>query len=188
MNQRPKNPKGVRRRLLMKLYEAYFKNPLDMLSPQDIMEDGVLTREDLLSSVYYLSDRQLIEMMIGYNPPMFAAARITAKGIDLVENHYEFNLMFPPDADEATTETVELPILVERLVEEADFSALDGEARKCLLRDVQYLRDELSRPESRWRLHVITSLIEWIEGPFKGHDEGLPSLAKIREILDSRLR
>lgn len=184
----PKNPKSVRRRLLMTLYEAYFKNPLDMLSPQDIMEGGTLTREDLLSSAYYLSDRQLIEMMIGYNPPMFAAARITAKGIDLVENHYEFNLLFPPEAGETSSEVVELPILMERLVEEADFSALDGEARKCLLRDVQYLRDELSRPESRWRLNVIASLIEWIGGPFQGQHEALPSLSRIKELLDSKLR
>jgi len=183
-----KHPKSVRRRLLTILYNAYFKEPLDMLSPQDILEEGSISREDLLANAYYLHDRQLIELMVGYNPPMFAAARITAKGIDLVENAYEFNLLFPPDTGDYAGDLADLPILVERLVEEADFSPLDGEARRCLLRDVQYLRDELARPEPRWRIHVIRNLLDWIAEPFDDPDEQLPSLPKIRDRIAARLQ
>ena len=181
------HPKSVRRRLLTILYERYFEEPLNMLSPQDLLEDGAITREDLLANMYYLSDRGLVELMIGYNPPMFAAARITAKGIDLVENHYEFNLLFPVKPSEQEEDMAELPFLVERLVEEADYAPLDGEARHALLRDVQYLRDEIARPVSRWRPEVITTIIRWIGQHLQDPEQSLPSLIKIRDHLRKRL-
>ena len=179
-----KNPKSVRRRIMLTLYDRYFKDPLDMLSPEDLMEGGAIVREDLVPNAYYLSDRGLVELMIGYNPPLFAAVRITADGIDLVENHYAFNMRFPMDLEEAVETLNELPLLVERLVEEADLSALDGEARASLIRDVQYLRDEFARPIRRWRREVIDTVMEWIARPFDNADEALPSLAKIRALLE----
>lgn len=181
------HPKSVRRHLLTRLYERYFEEPLDMLSPQDMLEDGSVSREDLLANMYYLSDRGLVELMIGYNPPMFAAARITAKGIDLVENHYEFNLLFPVKPGEQEEDMAELPRLVERLVEEADYAPVDGEARHSLLRDVQYLRDEVARPVSRWRPEVIMTVIRWIGREVEDAEETLPSLVKIRDHLADRL-
>ena len=179
-----RHPKSTRRRMLIILYERYQKDPLDMLGPDDLLEDGTLTREDLMPNMYYLNDRGLVELMMGYNPGMFAAARITVQGIDLVENEYEFNLVFPgaPGALEAAM--ADVPVLMERLVEEADFSALDGEERRCLLRDVQYLRDELARPANRWRADVIRTVLDWIAGFFDDPDEALPSLAKLRRLLE----
>ena len=175
-----RNPKSVRRRLLTILYEHYLRDPLDMLAPEDLLADGSILREDLVANTYYLSDRGFVELMIGYSPPMFAAVRITANGIDLVENRFEFNLRFPPEPDELEEALADLPLLVERLVEEADFSPLDGEARKCLLRDVQYLRDELTRPVHRWRREVIATLLDWIGAQVENPDDVLPSLAQIR--------
>jgi len=180
-----KSPKSVRRQLLLKLYDAYFVDPLDMLSPEDVLGDGAIAREALSPNAHYLHDRQLIELIVGYNPSTFAAARITAKGIDLVENHFEFNLLFPPGPGEGEGYAAELPQLMERLVEEADFSPLDGEARRNLLRDVQFLRDELARPESRWRHHVILTFLDWIGGYFEAPGEVLPSLGALRQRLEA---
>ena len=119
------------------------------------------------------------------NPPVSAAARITADGIDLVENHYEFNLRFPGDFQEAEETLSELPLLMERLVEEADLSPLDGEARKSLLRDAQSLRDEFARPVHRWRHEVIDTVLGWMAEPFENVGEILPSLTKIQALLKS---
>ncbi len=176
----------MRRRLLTILYEHYLKDPLEMLTPDDVLEDGTLKKEELLANIHYLSDRGLVELMIGYNPPMFAAARITAEGIDLVEDHFEFNLRFPPAPEEMERALASVPVIVERLVAEADFSALDGEKRKCLLRDVQYLRDELARPAERWRTNVVETIIVWIEEHFNGCGEFLPSLAELKEAIRER--
>lgn len=184
MNSR--HPKSVRRRLLTLMYERYLQDPLEMLSPQDFLDDGTIAREDLVPNMHYLSDRGFVELMHGYNPPMFAAVRITADGIDLVENAFAFNLRFPGQPGEMEADLADLPLLVERLVEEADFSPLDGEARNCLLRDVQYLRDEVARPAARWRREVIGTVLDWIAGHFDDANEALPSLPQIRDRLAER--
>jgi hypothetical protein len=182
------HPKSVRRRLLKSMYERYQRDPLEMLAPEDFLEDGVVTRANLVASMYYLKDRGLAEVMLGYNPPLFAAARITANGIDLVENHFEFNLRFPPAPGDAETAAAGVPVLVERLVEEGDFVALDGEKRRALLRDVQYLRDELARPVECWRRDVVNTVLDWLAGYTEGLEDALPSLDELRRAVEAALK
>lgn len=165
------------------MYEHYQTDPLELLSPSQIQEEAALEREELQPNIFYLYDRGLVELMTSYLPPMFSGARITAEGIDLVENFFEFNRRFPPEMGEYEDRLAEVPILVERLVEEADYSPLDGEKRRSLLRDVQYLRDELSRPVERWRSEVISTVLDWIEGYFRDTGETLESLPQLRRVL-----
>jgi len=68
--------KSIRRKLLTRLYERYQRDPLDMLEPQDFADIAV--RVSLAANMHYLADRGLVEMMMGYNPPMFSAVRITS--------------------------------------------------------------------------------------------------------------
>lgn len=180
------HPKSVRRRLLTILYERYLKDPLEMLTPDAVLEDGTVQRDELLANIHYLGDKGYVELMIGYNPPWFAACRITAKGIDLVEDRFQFNLTFPPEPGETEEAFAGVPLLVERLIQEADFSPLDGEERKCLLRDVQYLRDELSRPAERWRGHVVETVLSWIESYFEEPEKDLPTLNELREAIQAK--
>lgn len=182
------HPKSVRRRLLTVLYERYLKDPLEMLTPEDVVAESLVPREDILANIHYLGDKGYVELMMGYNPPWFAAVRITAKGIDLVENRYEFNLHYPPAPGDIEEANAAVPLLMERLVEEADFSPLDGEERKCLLRDVMYLRDELARPVVRWRERVITTMLQWIEGYFEEPETVLPVLPELRAAIETALK
>ena len=179
------HPKTLRRYLLQALYACYQADPFDMLGPEHFLADGRVPREDLPANMYYLHDRGLAEVMRGYQPPMFAAARITADGIDLVENHFEFNLRFPPAPGEEEETAAGVPTLVERLVEEADFAAIDGERRQSLFRDVQYLRDELARPAERWRVEVVWSVLTWLEGYREPPEVDLPALAALRAQLEA---
>ena len=183
------HPKSVRRRLLTILYKRYLEDPLDMLSPEDILAHGTVERADLVANMHYLSDRGLVELLTGYNPPLFAAARITADGIDIVENRYEFNLRFPPEPGQEEKDRAEIPVLVEQLLEEAEFSPVDGEERHALIRDIQFLRDEIARPAPRWRTQVIRTVLDWIEGHIRHCDEPLdavlPTLSALRAALDT---
>ena len=182
----PLHPKSIRRQILLTLYEHFQSSPLEMLAPGELSEATDIGRESLTANAHYLNDRGLIELMIGYSPTSFAAARITADGIDLVENEYQFNLLFPGAPGEMEESMTEMPMLVECLLGEADFSALDGEHRKCLLRDVQFLREELARPAERWRIEVVEVVLGWIGAHFKDADDVLPSLAKVRALLAER--
>jgi len=176
--------KLVRRRILSYLYERYVADPLEMATPEDLMTRAELTKEDLVFNIYYLTDRGLVELMRGYRPPLFAAVRLTADGVDVVENRFEFDLRFPPAPDDPEALAAEVPRLMEQLVEEADFVPLDREARRALLRDVQYVRDELARHPERWRRAVIWTVLGWIAEPVDDPDEHLPTLRHLRRTLE----
>lgn len=182
-----RHPKSIRRRLLEVMYERYLKEPLVMLEPLELMQAAGITKQELVPNIFYLHDSGLVELMTGYHQSLFASARITADGIDLVENSYEFNLRFPAAPGESEEALHEVPVFTEQLVQEVDLCPLDGEARQCLLRDVQYLRGELARPVERWRTHVIGTILEWIEGYFDDPNRHLPSLPKLREVLRGML-
>jgi hypothetical protein len=180
-----KHPKSVRRRLLQILHRHYCANPLVMLTPEELLSDGTVKRADLMPNVHYLHDRGLVELMTAYAPPMFAGVRLKADGVDLVENHFEFNRRFPPTLSELEEEHDQVPSLLEELIEQADLTQLDGENRKRLQHDIDYLRDEVARPVERWRPEVIQVVLGWVEGYFDELDvfEELPSLAPLREAL-----
>lgn len=154
--------KSIRRSLLLTLYERYMANPVEMVEPALFLEDGALEKHPLLVNMHYLADRGLVELMRGYDHSLFAAVRITAKGIDLVENQFELDSQFPPHPDTLEQGAADLPMLIERLQEEADLCDLDGVARQALLDDVACLRKEVARPAARWRLQVIRAVLGWM--------------------------
>lgn len=172
------HPKTIRRWILTKLYERYLENPTEMLGPEDFLESGLIDKKQLAVNIHYLYDMQLVELITGYNPPMFVAARITPKGIDLIENPREFDLLFPEYPVDLEGKTSEILETIENLVFEADLLPLDGPTRKCLQRDIQYLRAEFAQPAKSWRKEVIKSVLRWIESAVSEIDkeEFFPSL------------
>ena len=179
------NPKAVRRRIITILYELYLEDPLRMMSPDDIVEDGTLDLEDLAPNCHYLHDRKLIELMVGYNPPMFAATRIAPEGIDLFEDRAAFDRQFPVGLDETALRAPNVIPLLMQLAREADQSSVAGIQREWLLRDITHLRDELRQPERDWRADVILNDLRWLEGFFEGDDTAreLPSLGRLKDML-----
>lgn len=175
--------KAMRGRILRILYERYLEDPLASLEPCDFFDRHGFLWDDLSTNIHYLHDSGLVELIIGYAPPMFSIARITAKGVDLVENFYEFNLRFPPLNAADGDPLAGLPALVERLAEQVHLTALDGEMRRTLQRDALYLREELARPRDRWRNGVIETTLGWMEDALGDSDECADVLRRIRETL-----
>jgi hypothetical protein len=182
-----RHPKSVRRQLLTLLYDRYMNDPLEMIEPPFFLKDHGMTREELIPNIHYLADRNLVELMTGYNPPLFAGARIKADGIDLVENRYEFNRRYPPELGQIEEALADLPLLVEKLVYEAEMSPMEGEVRQCLLRDVAYLREEIARPAHLWRREVLGTVLDWIEGAADDPTVSLPSAMPLRNRIAEKL-
>ena len=168
------------------LYDSFLKDPLQMMSPSDIVEEGGISITELVPNAHYLHDRNLIELMVGYNPPLFAATRIAPEGIDLYEDRPEFEKMFPPDAVKSVVSVSEIVSMVLLLLREAEDSDLDGRRREWLLGDIDALRAELVAPEVHWRADVIMARLQWLDG-FFDEGEALPSLETLREALIARL-
>ena len=179
------HPKSIRRLILFLLYEAYRRDPLQMLGPEAFLERG-LSREELAFNIHYLTDSLLVELMRGYNPPLFSAARITAAGIDVVEDEYEFNRRFPaaPEGPEAAFGA--LPQLIERLLAEAELTHLDPAPRQALLGDINILRTEVARPASEWRTQVLLDVLQWIRLATP-REEPLQALEEIEVLVRKRL-
>ncbi len=170
--------KATRRRILRFLYEQYLKDPLASTDPYEFFDAHGFSRHDLVVNIHYLHDSGLVELLMGYTPPLFSGARITAKGIDLVENHYAFNLRFPALNGETQAVSDTLPALVEQLTQRVEQLALDGERRRTLLRDALYLREELARPHNRWRGDVIGAVLGWMEAALPEDDAACGFLLK----------
>lgn len=180
--------KSVRRRLLQVLYARYVERPLEMTSPREFEESSDFTPDELAFNMHYLHDSGLVELMMGYHPRLFNAARITAKGIDLVENRFEFDRRFPPEPSDNENALYRIPLLLEELLEEAELCGLGREQRMGLLRDIHFLRDEMARPVEACRYPVVRRVLEWISEPFEGREEELPSLKEIRSIIRTECR
>lgn len=160
-----------------------------MLTPKEIMDDGTIAREDLPSNAFYLDERGYIELMVGYEPPLFAAARISPDGIELVEDEERFNELFPAESDGVDEDSEAVMGAMMTLAKEAEDSGLVGIHRDWLLRDVTSLRDELRRPVSSWRGGVLREVLKWIEDYFEGDvDLRLPSMEKLKALLNEKLK
>jgi len=184
----PINPKLIRRRIIEILYQSYQVDPLRMLSPYDIAEHGTVVLEDLTANCHYLHDRSLIELMVGYNPPMFDAARIAPEGIEIYEDMSQFDKLFPRDPSEGRLQAPNVIPLMTQVAREAEASPLDGVRREWLLRDLSHLRDELRLPENEWRPEVIMRDLQWLEGLLESEEDAdLPSLDRLKSMLNAWL-
>ena len=180
--------KAVRRAILEFLYENYLEDPLRMVEPEPILARSPINGENVIPNMHYLFDRKLVEMMMGYTPPMFSAVRITPAGIDLVEDRYNFDRQFPPCCEATGESKTTIPHLVELLVAQGDLTPLDGWTRRQLQRDIQYLRDELAQPQAQWRTEVLETQLAWIEERHQESGNGLPALAELRSAIASTVR
>ena len=179
------DPKHARRVIMTVLYECYQRDPLFMMTPSDMADASALLMDDIAPNCHYLHERELIELIMGYNPPLFAAARIAPEGIDLYEDQRRFKRFFSPSTDEHAEDTVAVVPLVMSLAQEAEATPLKGLQREWLLRDVTRLRELMHGPEKTWDGEAIANAIEWLDG-FVGPGIEMPSLTRIKQIVQRR--
>ena len=179
------HPNSVRRRILRRLYDFYAENPLHMLSPDDLLEDTELRRSDLAFNSFYLHDCGLVEMMVGYNPPLFAAIRISPSGVDLVENDAEFNRRFPAFDSGLDNRREEALQRLYAVLDEVQAAPIRGIRNAWLLDDLKSLRDALREPSEQWDHRLLGILMSGMREYFGGDPgEILPSLSHLAAAVD----
>jgi len=179
------DPKSVRRSIMRVLYESYQHDPLQMMTPSDIADAAALLIDQLAPNCHYLHDRNLIELMMGYNPPLFAAARISPEGIDLYEDRKRFQEYFALGTSHDGAGLRRVVRATFELAEQAEYAPLEGLRKEWLLRDITRLREMLRRPESEWDAAGILNALHWLAGFEVSGD--LPALADLESMLRERL-
>ncbi len=83
----------IRRAILENLYNWFKENPYSFL-PRELLLLAIYNSKGLESNIVYLEEKGYVELKKALDT-QFISSRITAKGIDLIENESEFNNKFP---------------------------------------------------------------------------------------------
>lgn len=182
----PISSKATRRLILTILYEQYLADPLRMLTPEEMLVHDGLSRENLAANSHYLHDRGFIELLLGYKPPLFAAARIAPQGIDLMEDRERLRQLLGQDAPVIDAVSVEGPRMVLEIADEVHESGLSAIRKKWLLEDLHRLRDEFRKEPHDRREEVIRNSLSSIGEYFEGDPAAaLPSLERLTMYLST---
>jgi hypothetical protein len=174
----------------MHLYETYSADPLTVVSPKELESGARIERDELMCNIFYLEERGYVECMKRYGSRLFAVARITPDGIDLVEDPGRLEALFGDRRDRPTVNvdseiSVDAADTLRRLhlvVYEQD---IDADRRNALLDDLRALEFEAGRPADRRRLARISALLEWIHEPLAEVESAVCEIDLLRGLLRS---
>jgi hypothetical protein len=175
--------KIIRRRILLALYETYQKHPHIMFSPKEMMDAADVTYDELRTNVFYLEERGFVECLKGFGTALFGAARLTAQGVDIVEDAAAFNELFPAAANSSVTPGDELSELFERISLEARMAPLGQDDIDSLTEEIEFVRRLASRKTAADRMDKIETLLGWIKASFDGNNAVLRDIDRLMELI-----
>ena len=81
----------LRKKILELLYERFQEHPYNRITPKELVEITGVDLKTLHFNVVYLEEKGYLELQKPVDGTVFVSARITAEGIDLVEDVEHFN-------------------------------------------------------------------------------------------------
>lgn len=88
----------LRRKILQMLYICFTEHPYHRITPKEFTENLAITQKILDFNIIYLEEKGYVELQKPLEGSIFVGARITPKGIDLVEDKKRLNAQFPTDS------------------------------------------------------------------------------------------
>ena len=85
----------LRRKILTMLYACFTEHPYRRITPKEFIEELSVTHKELDFNIVYLEEKGFLELQKPLEGNIFVGARITPKGIDLVEDRDKLNDLFP---------------------------------------------------------------------------------------------
>jgi hypothetical protein len=149
---------AIRRKILEMLYDSIRKHPYNRVTPNEFKESLGIDLRDLHFNIIYLEEKGLLELQKPLEGSLFVGARITPKGIDLVEDEYQMNVFFPQE-------------LAKPHIPDSIFHRLDS-----LIEETEGL--ETPSPDSR---ELIIEELKEIQSELKSKD---PSYSRIKGFVD----
>lgn len=131
------------------LYEQFVEHPYNRTTPKEFKEQLGISLRDLNYNIIYLEDKCLIELQKPLEGSIFVGARITHKGIDLVEDEYEFDIMFPAFKKISPPGNVftQFTLLLDSI--EVDGS-INSDLKELIIENIKQIQNELKKIESSY--------------------------------------
>ena len=178
--------RAVRRKILIALYEVYQIHPQAMLSPREVMDAADVTHDGLARNIFYLEEHGLVECLKRFGTRPFGAAKLTAKGVDIVEDENKLNELVPINGDATEGPTDELAELFERIRTDARNAPLGQEDIDSLIDELEFVQKSLARAQTDERAEKIQTVLGWITDSFDGNESVLRDIRRLEEIVRER--
>ncbi len=137
----------IRRKILEMVYEQFKEHPYYRITPKEFKERLNIDLKTLNFNIVYLEEKGYIELQKPLEGSLFVGARITSKGVDLVEDEYQFDITFPVDKDTSAIQInifKELNLLIDKI---NNSSELSNDTKELLVEEVKEIQKELKRIE-----------------------------------------
>lgn len=152
----------LRRKILEMVYERFKEHPYYRVTPKEFKEALTIGLKDLYYNVIYLEEKGYIELQKPLEGSIFVGARITPKGIDLVEDEYQLNIVFPLSKTEEAVEPnafKEFTLLLKKL---NSTKRLSKDLKELIIEEVKEISSELqkSTPSYSTVKHYVNKIKE----------------------------
>lgn len=135
---------AIRRKILELLYESSAEHPYNRVTPKELREAMGIGLRELHFNMVYLEEKGYVELQQPLEGTIFVTARITAKGIDIVENEYEINVLFPAEPAPAQA-SPDLDAMFDGLFRAAqNTGGLSDDSRELLVEELKQIHNELA--------------------------------------------
>jgi hypothetical protein len=158
------NPE-IRRKILEFAYKHYQENPYYRIIPNEFKDHLNIHLKELHFNIVYLEEKGYLELQKPIEGSLFVSARITARGIDLVEDEYQMEVHFP---NQQGTAQVQINVFKEfdLIVDKINHSDVIGKnTKELIIEEVREIQKELKK------IHPSYGRIKEVLGKLRGRDE-----------------
>ncbi|MEO0126865.1 MAG: hypothetical protein ABIL44_03835, partial [candidate division WOR-3 bacterium] len=137
----------IRRKILEMAYEKFKEHPYYRITPREFKEALNIDLKTLNFNIVYLEEKGYIELQKPLEGSLFVGARITSKGVDLVEDDYQFDITFPVTSDTSAMQInifKEFNLLIDRVNTDEKIS---GDIKEILIEEIKEIQKELKKIE-----------------------------------------
>lgn len=155
----------IRRRILEMAYEKFQEHPYYRITPAEFKDQLSIGLRELNYNIVYLEEKGYLELQKPLEGSLFVGARITPQGVDLVEDSYLLDTLFPiPDDSTPTQLNVfkEFDLLAQQLTT-APFEPT-SDTRELALEELRTIQHEVKRVAPSYR--AVRTMLDRL----RGHD------------------
>ncbi|KPJ70488.1 hypothetical protein AMJ52_09905 [candidate division TA06 bacterium DG_78] len=151
----------IRRKILEMLYERFKEHPYYRITPKEFREVLDIDLKKLYYNIIYLEEKGHVELQKPLEGNLFVGARITTKGIDLIEDEYQFNILYPVVQLKTSTRTHFLQEFDELIKKIQSMDTMNNDTKELIIEEIVEIKSELKKPEPSYS--KVKSLVEKIK-------------------------